>query len=107
MAKAQKTEETNVTNISNSADLEKLIVQSATEMAEIDAQRKKLNGEAAEIREVLKDRGVDRDAFRDVYGYYKKRRHEKDGYDESHKICMDALNKADTADMFSFQDDKD
>lgn len=90
----------NVEEFSNSAGLKEIIKQCAQEMAEIDGQRKKLNKEAAEIREVLKDKGVDKDAFKDVYGYFKKRRHQRDGYDEAHKLCFDALNNADTKDLF-------
>lgn len=101
MAQAQAATDRNVANFSNSKDLENLVFNSAKEMAEIDAQRKKLNEQAADIREVLKERGIDRDAFKDVYGYFKKGRYEKEGYDESNKLCFDALNRADTADLFA------
>lgn len=102
MAQAQSAQpETNVANLSNDQALKDLIVSSAKEMAEIDAQRKKLNDQAADIRGVLKDRGIDTDAFKDTYSYFKKQRHHREGYDEYHKLCFDALNDADTGDLFA------
>lgn len=83
------------------------IVQCTSEMADIDAQRKTLNRQAADIRDALKDRGVDTDAFKDVYAYFKKKRHEREGYDTDYKLCFDALNDADTGALFAFQDDKE
>lgn len=101
MAKAHaEGAERNVSSLSNDTHLKDLIVSSARDMAEIDAQRKKLNEQAADIRGALKDRGIDTDAFKDAYSYFKKQRHDRDGYDEYHKLCWDALNQADTREMF-------
>ncbi len=91
----------NVTSLHNVQGLNDIIVQCVKDMAEIDGQRKALNKKAGEIREVMKEKGVDTDAFRDVYQYFKKRRHERDGYDESHKLCFDSLNGANTGDLFA------
>ena len=84
----------------NVSHIEEIIQACVKDLAEIDAQRKKLNKEAADIREVIKDKGIDKDAFKDVYGYFKKQRHQRDGYDEGHKVCFDALNNAQTKDLF-------
>lgn len=105
MAKKKTTEPAGIGH--NKAISDDMIVGWAQEMAEIDAQRKVLNRQASEIRQLIKDKGGDTDAFKDVYAYFKKKRHERDGYDEAHKQMWDALNKADTADMFAFQDEKD
>lgn len=83
------------------------IVQCTSDMAAIDAQRKTLNRQAADIRESLKDRGLDTDAFKDVYSYYKKKRSEREGYDADHKLCFEALAEADTGELFAFQNDKE
>jgi len=88
----------------NSNGLKDIIVQSAKDMAEIDAQRKSLNRQAADIREVLVDNGIDKEAFKEAYSYFKKRRHERDGYDDSSKLCHDAL--AGQGDLFDVLADK-
>lgn len=106
----EATQESNVQALDtqdNQKAVKAIILQCAKDMAEIDANRKELNKQAAEIREVLKDNEVDTDAFRDVYGYYKKGRHDKAGYDDSHKLCFEVLNGADTGDLFSALTDKD
>ena len=108
MTKTAEKETTNVAEIGHNSKISgEFIVGCADQMAEIDGQRKTLNRQAADIRQSLKDRGMDNDAFKDVYSYFKKKRPEREGYDEDHKLCMDALNAADTAAMFSYQDDKD
>jgi len=95
-------QESNVASIGNNSDnLKDIIIQSAKEMADIDEQRKGLNREAADIRETLKDKGIDTDAFKDAYQYFKKQRHQREGYDEYHKLCFDALNAADTGELFA------
>jgi len=105
---AKKETATVVANIGhNSVVTAKEIVEAAETMADIDGQRKVLNRQAAKVRQSLKDRGMDNDAFKDAYAYFKKKRHERDGYDEDHKICMDALNEADTAAMFNYQNDEE
>ncbi len=107
MSRPKKIEtESNVAQIGHNSVAPERIVQWAKEMAEIDAARKKLNSDAGDIRQAVKDAGVDRDAFRESYQYFKKKRHEREGFDESYKICWDALNAADTGEMFAFQDDK-
>lgn len=87
----------------NSKVLEEKIQKWAKELSGIDEQRGKLNKRAADIRAAAKEHGIDTDALRDVYGYWKKGRHEKDGYDESHGLCMEALNKMDQAELFGWQ----
>lgn len=85
----------------NSKKLKDIIVNCAQEMAEIDGERKTLNRKAADIREVLVDHGVDKEAFKETYAYYKKKRHERDGYDESSKLCHEALSAPETGDLFA------
>lgn len=82
---------------------EQQFIELCHEYAGLEAANKANNERKADIRAVVKDQlGEDPDAFKDVYGYFKKKRHEREGYDESHKRMWDALNKADTGDMFSF-----
>lgn len=103
MGQAQKAEEVESNEGNKGHNIEKhneFIRQCAFEMADIDAQRKVLNRRAADIREAIKNKGEDTDAFKDVYAYFKKRRHERDGYDESHKVIFEALDVGETRDMF-------
>jgi len=77
-------------------------IKKATEifLNEVDPLRKQANKAAGKARELLKEAGVDTDAFRDQFGYFKKKKHDKAGYDESAKICFDILNAAETRDLF-------
>lgn len=108
MARPKKADtESNVEPLKRNSLTPEQIVELASRMAQIDAQRKTLNAEATDIRQAVKDGGEDTDAFRDNYLFFKKKRHERDGYEESSKKIWEALNNADTAEMFSFQDDKE
>lgn len=88
----------------NSAALEKLIQESANRLADIDAERKELNEEAAEMRAKLKDAGIMPQAFMSKYTQFKKLRTQKEGYRESEEICFEALNKMDQGVLFKFMD---
>lgn len=84
----------------NSDTLKKTIVECATLMAGIDSERKELNRRASDVREVLSDYGIDKEAFREAYGYYKKKMHERDGFDDSSKLCHEALSDPEQKDLF-------
>ena len=85
----------------NSGNNDEFIINCVKELITIDVGRQKYNRQAAEIRQAITDRGIDKEAFKDVYSYHKKQRHERDGYDESHKLCFDALNAANTGELFA------
>lgn len=74
----------------------------ARRMADIDAQRKNLNGEAAEIRDRVQELGFDKDAFRDEYGFIKKGKHQREGYKESREFIHEALAANEMANLFDF-----
>lgn len=84
----------------NSDTLKKTIVECATLMAVIDSERKGLNRRASDVREVLFDYGIDKEAFKEAYGYYKKKNHERDGFDDSSKLCHEALSDPEQKDLF-------
>lgn len=90
----------------NSRKLKDIIVQCAKERVEIDAARKMLNRKAADIREVLVDHGVDKEAFNEEYNYHKKKRHEREGFDESAKLVRDALADPEQASLFDVLKDE-
>lgn len=79
---------------------EKLIIDGCNELAAIDAQRAELNDLAAEIRAGWKDAGLLPAAVMSKYAQFKKLRTQKEEYTQSEEIAYDALNKANTGDMF-------
>ena len=89
----------------NSGKLKEIIVQCAAEMVDVDSVRKEQNRIASDIRQVLDDYGVDKEAFKETYAYYKKKHHERDGFDESSKLCHDALSDPEQKDMFDILKD--
>lgn len=89
----------------NSDKVTDIIVQCAKDMVAIDSKRKLLNREASDVRERLVDNGIDKEAFKEEYAYYKKKRHERDGFDESRKLCHAALGNLGQADMFDVLED--
>lgn len=98
------TDENNVASIGHNTKTQTEAIKKATEiMLEVDTIRKGANKKAAEARDILKEAGIETDAFRDQYGYFKKRKHDKDGYDESAKLCFEVLNASETRDMFDDQ----
>lgn len=84
----------------NSAKLKEVIVECAGQMVDIDGDRKGLNRRASDIREVLSDYGIDKEAFKEAYAYYKKKRHDRAGFDDSSKICHEALSDPKQKDLF-------
>lgn len=100
---AENTEESNVTDLrSNSKELKEFILKQAEEVVDIMSIRKACNKRYRDVREALKDKGVDTKAFDDVVAKIKKRPWEREGYDDSYTLCWDTLNTADTIDMFDF-----
>ena len=89
----------------NSDKLKGVIVESASQMVVIDEERKGLNRRASDLREILSDDGIDKEAFKEAYAYYKKKRHERDGFDDSSKICHDAVSDPEQKDMFDILKD--
>jgi len=89
-------------NFSNSKGMEEFIQKCFQELSDIDAKRKELNDEAGDMRARLKDKGVDTNAFRDQYGFFKSGKHGREQYKESASICFDALNKMDTGELFGW-----
>ena len=84
----------------NSDKMKKVIVQCAITQVDIDGVRKEQNRRASDNREILDDYGIDKEAFREVYNYQKKKRHERDGFDESVRLCQDALGAPEQKDLF-------
>lgn len=96
--------ETNVTTIGhNSQSVEEFIAHAVGVYAEVDSIRKGLSERKAEIRKRAKELEIDTDALNDAYMYFKRGRHQREGYDQSHKLCMDILNEADTGELFAWQ----
>lgn len=91
----------------NSPATQKLIVDHCTRLAEIDAQRAELNDEAAKMRETLKNAGLVPAAVQSKYTQFKKLRKQKEEYTQTENIAFEALNAADTADMFKDLDARD
>lgn len=87
---------------SNSKGLEEFIQNCFQELSDIDEKRKELNDQAGDMRSRLKDKGINTNAFRDQYGFFKSGKHEKEEYKESAAICMDALNKMNTGELFQW-----
>lgn len=91
----------------NSPATQKLIVDHCTRLAEIDAIRAELNDEAAKMRDTLKDAGLVPAAVQSKYTQFKKLRKQKEEYTQTENIAFEALNNADTADMFKDLDARD
>lgn len=91
----------------NTEAIAKLIVDHCTRLAEIDAQRAELNDEAAKMRDTLKEAGLVPAAVHSKYTQFKKLRKQKEEYTQTENIAFEALNKADTADMFKDLDARD
>ena len=89
----------------NSGKLKEVIVECAGQMVDIDGDRKGLNRRASDIRETLSDYGIDKEAFKEAYAYYKKKHHERDGFDDSSKLCHDALGDPKQKDLFDLLKD--
>lgn len=89
----------------NSDKLKEVIVESAIQMVDIDGERKGLTRRASDIRETLSDYGIDKEAWKEAYAYYKKKRHERDGFDESSRICHEALGDPEQKDLFDILKD--
>ena len=86
----------------NIKELEGKIQEAFVEYAECDESSSVLNTKRADIREKVEGWGLDRKAFHDQYMRAKRKLREKEGYDESTKICHDALNKMDQGELFEF-----
>lgn len=89
----------------NSDKLKQVIVQCAVEMVDVDAVRKDQNRIASDIRQVLDDHGIDKEAFKEAYAYRKKKHHERDGFDESSDLCHEALGDPKQKDLFDILKD--
>lgn len=96
------TEESNVASIGHNSKTQAEAIRKAAEifLNEVDPLRKQANKAAQKARDILKEAGLETDAFRDEFAYFKKRKHDKDGYDESRKLCFEVLNKAENRDLF-------
>ncbi len=88
----------------NSDGLEDKIQEAFVEYANCDEESAVLNKKRAEIRGKVEEWGIDRKAFHDQYIRAKRKRNEKEGYDESAQVCKEALNKMDQIDLFEFVD---
>lgn len=100
---AETEEESNVTSIGHNSKLDsERYVQLIKEYVECDATSKQMNTKRADIRAVIKEEfGEDTDAFKDVYQFVKKKRHEREGYKESYQRQYEALEKGDIGDIFA------
>lgn len=91
----------NVAPIGHNSQSQKDAVAKYVEiMLDVKTIRKQANKRASEARELLVEAGLEKDAVRDTFAYFEKRKHEREGYDESHKIAWDVMNGAETKDMF-------
>lgn len=89
----------------NIKELEQFIQECFAEYADCDEQSAHLNKKRQKIREKVEAKGIDKKAFHDQYMRAKrKRKSEKEGYDEGAKICFEALNKMDQGNLFEFLD---
>jgi transposase len=88
----------------NIAQKEKFIQEKYAEYAETYDISMKQNKKRADIREELKNEGIDPKAFQDQFILAKKKtlKSEKEGYAESASLCWDALNKGNMDSLFAW-----
>lgn len=87
----------------NSAEVDQFIQDYAKEASEIDNGRHKFNKRMADMRDKAKVYGLDTQALHQSYLYYKASNHKKDGFDETKKISMEALNRMDQSELFAWK----
>lgn len=68
---------------------------------DVDVERRKLTKRMAKGRAILKELSLDTQAIDREYGYFKMKKHDQDGYDDAVTLTHEALNKADTGDLFA------
>lgn len=101
MAKAEKAQKATFDIGHNSQRFHPTIIAYFEAKVEADVQRRAINKMMADEREVAKEAGLDTKALDAVYAYYKQKKNDRDGYDETETIAFEALNNAETGDLFS------
>lgn len=91
----------------NSGALDEFVQEKFKEYADCDEKSAVLNDARKKIREEVEEKGLDPKAFVDQYARAKRKRKEKEGYDESQKICWAALNKMENTELFGWLDERD
>lgn len=85
----------------NSKVLKEQIQKMAVDYAKCDEESMKLNDRRAEIRQKVKDLGLDTKAWQDEIGRMKADMKKKEGYDESRAVIQDALGDMVAEDLFA------
>lgn len=93
VAKQEETHKAKLTEISEHlAQIDDKIITDACERRlEIDKQREALNKQAAEIREELKEEGIEGAAFNAAYSRYKMDKYKRELYDQQFAKCANAM----------------
>lgn len=73
----------------------------AAKYAKCDEASQELNDERAEIREKIKDMGLDTKAWQYEINRAKQSLHKREGYDESASVIRDALGEMKMEDLFA------
>lgn len=89
----------------NVADLKKLIRDCARDMVEIKRERSELNERAGEIRQRLKDAGVQTAAFDFAVRVQQMEAEARNDYIDALRINFEALGVGESADMFAPMDE--
>lgn len=84
----------------NVADLNKLITECAEQMLDIKAQRKELNEQAADVRERLRDAGVQTKPFEFALKLKEMEREGRNEYLDNLRLSFDALGIGSQHEMF-------
>ena len=94
--------ESNMSDIGhNSERLHPQVLKYFQERIEVEVIRKSLNTRMSRARKTIKDVGMDVKGVDARYQYHKQKLHDREGYDESAEITEEALNKANTGELFA------
>lgn len=85
----------------NSEGVKSAILDYFKERVAIEVERRKLTKRMGRARGKLKDLSLDTQAVDREYAYFKQKKHDRDGYDDSVKLTHEALNAADTGNLFA------
>lgn len=84
----------------NIADTNKLVRECAKAMDEIDEARKDLNEQAGDIRERLRDAGLNVKAFNDIRELMALEEEVRNSYLDARRVYMEALGDGEQGNMF-------
>lgn len=88
---------------------EEILLECIAEDIAITKARRKLNKRASANRDRIASIGHDKEAFKDEINYFKKQRHDRDGYDESCETIRKVMSTEEASGQFAmlFQEDEE